>query len=84
MTDEVVAHGWHWSFGWLRRPELDTKDAYCYEEPDGNLVYSSRAEHSRSMYLDGRVDAVTGETYVADSVFPRLALSKTGRWTVRR
>lgn len=84
MTDQVERHGWHWSFGWLRRPELDTKNSYCYEEPDGDLVYSSRPEHCRSMYLDGRVDEKSGETYLCDSIYPRLSMSGTGRWTVRR
>ena len=34
--------GPHWTYGWLRRPEMDSHDeGYCYEAPDGLLIYSS-------------------------------------------
>jgi hypothetical protein len=38
--------GPHWTYGWLRRPELDSHDdGYCYEAPDGTLVFSSQEDH---------------------------------------
>lgn len=63
--DRIVGGGWHWSFGWLRRPELDCKYGYCYEEPDGDLIYTSRKDHQHIAYLDKWVDGETGENFCA-------------------
>jgi hypothetical protein len=74
MTDLIKRHGWHWSFGILRRPEMDlTKPvvAYCYENPDGDLIYSQRKEHKYQMYMDSRVDEDTGEEYSCLAPIPR-------------
>ena len=71
MTDTLVKHGWHWSFGWLRRPELDQDNMYCYEEPDGDLVFSKRLEHKNQLYLDCRHDEEIGENYTCLAKLPR-------------
>lgn len=49
---ELVMSGWHWRFGWLRRPELDSTVGFCYEEPDGDLIFTPRKDHFRVCYLD--------------------------------
>lgn len=69
--DKIVKHGWHWSFGWLRRPDLDQQGMYCYEEPDGDLVLSSHPAHQMGIYLDCRVDERTGEKYTCISNIPK-------------
>ena len=69
--DEIIKHGWHWTFGWLRRPELDQQGYYCYEEPDGDLVLSPRPAHAMAMYLDCRRDPCTGELYTCMASIPR-------------
>jgi hypothetical protein len=41
------------SFGWLRRKVMDNKDdGYCYETPDGDLVYSKNPEHKFGARLE--------------------------------
>ena len=69
--DKIVKHGWHWSFGWLRRPELDQQGYYCYEMPDGDLMLSPRPAHAMGVYLDCRKDEQTGELYTCISVIPK-------------
>ncbi len=71
MTDAIVKHGWHWSFGFLRRPELDQDEMHCYEHPNGDLIYSKRHEHKHQMYLDSRVDEDSGEEYSCLAPIPR-------------
>jgi hypothetical protein len=44
--------GPHWTYGWLRRPEMDSHDeGYCYEAPDGDLIYSTDPSHEEVMML---------------------------------
>lgn len=74
--DQLLKHGWHWSFGWLRRPELDKDGMYCYEEPDGDLVFSKRHEHKDQMYLDCRKDEFDGEVYTCLARIPRRTAYK--------
>ena len=74
MTDPIVKHGWHWSFGWLRRPECDQDGMSCYEEPDGDLVLSARPSHKVAMYLDCRKDEDTGEFYTTISPIPKRSM----------
>jgi len=69
--DKIIKHGWHWSFGWLRRPELDQEEMYCYEQPDGDLVLSGQPAHKIAMYLDCRMDTQTGDTYTYISRIPK-------------
>jgi hypothetical protein len=65
-----ICSGWHWSFGWLRRSELDEEYGYCYEDGDGDLVYTKEKRHSKSVYLDCWQDT-TGEKYLTLSKIPR-------------
>ena len=75
MTEDLlVSEGWHWSFGWLRRPELDTmtpngdpldEEHYCYETPEGDLVFSPFKHHKKKLRLGLYVETDTGERYVA-------------------
>ena len=81
MTDIIKRHGWHWSFGLLRRPEMDQKGMYCYEHPDGDLIFSQRPEHRCQMYMDSRMDEDEGEEYICLAPLPRRTSYK--RRTVR-
>jgi len=71
MTDRLLKHGWHWTFGWLRRPEMDQDGMYCYEEPNGDLIFSKRAEHRVQLYLDCRYDEEVQEPYTCLARLPR-------------
>ena len=51
MTDKIINTIWHWQAGWLRRPEMDCEHGYCYEEPDGDLVYTSNPRHKKNLRL---------------------------------
>jgi hypothetical protein len=65
---KIVRCGFHHTFGWLRRPELDNRDGYCYEAPDGDLIYSAMFHHDKGMVLYELIDAETGEHYLVDQV----------------
>ena len=64
MHDRYIKSGWHWSFGWLRRPELDDVDGHCFEDGEGDLIYSTRTDHKLVCYLDCYEDATTKERYL--------------------
>jgi hypothetical protein len=51
VTDKIINAIWHWQAGWLRRPEMDNEHGYCYEEPDGDLVYTSNPKHKKHLRL---------------------------------
>jgi hypothetical protein len=51
VRDRLIDIVWHWQVGWLRRPEMDDENGYCYEEPDGDLVYIDNPRHRRSLRL---------------------------------
>jgi hypothetical protein len=75
--DKWICSGWHYTFGWLRRPELDEENGgFCYEEPDGDIVISSDPRHLNAMYLDCRWDDDIKETYTALSTLPRIYKGK--------
>lgn len=65
--DELVSSGWHWSYGWLRCPDEDNDTGYCYEEPDGDMVFTPRKDHQVACYLECRIDRKTGEKYLCFS-----------------
>lgn len=67
MQDEVISSGWHWSYGWLRRSENDDHRGFCYEKPDGVLVYTMRRDHRLICRLECRRDPVTGRLKVVIS-----------------
>jgi hypothetical protein len=64
VNDKVIRSGWHWQFGWLRRRDLDDDNGYCYEEPDGDLLYFRDSENKNMVYLDQRLDHRTGSPYL--------------------
>ena len=75
--DKLITSGWHYTFGWLRRPDLDEANGgFCYEEPDGDIVISSDPRHRHAMYLDCRWDDDLKETYTAASTLPRVYKGK--------
>ena len=76
--DKLLSSGWHHTFGWLRRPELDEHNGgFCYEEPDGDIVISSDPRHRYGIYLDCRWDADEKEAYTAISATPRVYKGKS-------
>ena len=68
--DKLIGHAWHWSVGMLRRPELDDEHGYCYEMPDGDLVYTVEPRFNRAMRVAIWVSAEDGERYVKISRRP--------------
>lgn len=68
--DRLVSTGWHWQYGWLRRPELDDDNGYCYEEPDGSHVFTPLLRHRRAMRLACWFDQELNENYLCISHVP--------------
>ena len=68
MSLPVESSGYHWTYGWLRRAEMDNEDGYCYEAPDGDLLYSRCPEHAEKMTLYELVDNETGDHYLVDTI----------------
>lgn len=64
VDDEVIRTGWHWQFGWLRRRDLDDDNGYCYEEPDGDRLYFGDKENINMVYLEQRLDRISGHHYL--------------------
>lgn len=73
MEDKFLCSGWHYTFGWLRRPELDMDGHHAYEDGDGDLYFSASPLHEHAMYLDCWEDADTGEKYLCVSKVPRVS-----------
>lgn len=73
-----MKHGWHWSFGWLRRPELDMPGMFAYEAPDGDICYSDRPEHSQEVYLEE-----SAEGFLSLARFPARAVTPDRRTVFR-
>lgn len=63
-TDKRISVGWHWTYGYLRRPEMDEIFGYAYEDPDGDMVYIDDMSASKRVMFECREDARTGERYV--------------------
>lgn len=70
-SDALIKHGWHWSFGWLRRSELDQRGLFCFESPDGELLLA----RNKAVYLDCHRDVKTGELYVCPAPIPRKRMT---------
>jgi hypothetical protein len=51
MKDKLIDIVWHWQVGWLRRPEMDGPEGSCYEEPEGDLVYTTDPRHRKNLRL---------------------------------
>ncbi len=67
MKDKVISRGWHWTYGWLRRKDEDRAYGFCYEEADGDLIYTANPRHRDKVYLECREDSKTGERYLCFS-----------------
>lgn len=65
--DKHVKSGFHWTFGWTRRSDLDCEYGYAYEHPDGETIWSARKDHKTMAYLDCFKDDESSELYVAFS-----------------
>ena len=63
-NDRLICLAWHWSVGMLRRPELDDEHGYCYEMPDGDLVYTLEPRFKRAMRVAIWRSAEDGKRYV--------------------
>jgi hypothetical protein len=74
--DKYISSGWHYRYGWLRRPELDDQNGYCYEEADGDLIFTKNIVHSIRVYLDCWRDGETGVKYLT---FTRLPVKQWER-----
>jgi hypothetical protein len=76
--DIVVSYGWHNTYGWLRRCEMDNVYGYCYEDPDGDLIYTRDRRHKSRAYLQCNRDRETGEKYLifALCAVPRMRGAK--------
>jgi hypothetical protein len=66
-SDKVVSRGWHYTYGWLRRREEDRPYGFCYEDGDGDLIYTPNPRHRDKIYLECREDNKTGERYLCFS-----------------
>ena len=62
-TDKRISVGWHWTYGWLRRPECDEPFGYAYEEPDGDMVFISDVTAKKRVMLQCCEDQ-HGERYI--------------------
>jgi hypothetical protein len=69
-SDTLIGLAWHWSVGMLRRPELDVGHSYCYEMPDGDLVYTVEPRFERAMRVAVWRSAEDGERYVTLAYAP--------------
>lgn len=58
-----IKSGWHWEFGWLRRPDMDDQHGHCYEEPDGDLLFFMDRSTKKAAFLDVMRDEA-GEMYL--------------------
>lgn len=72
-NDKVISSGWHNTYGWMRRSDLDDVDQglWAYETPDGDEVYSPYPRHQKAAYLDCW-KTETGEMYLSFSSIPRV------------
>ena len=55
-TDKRISVGWHWTYGWLRRPEEDNEDGFAYEDPEGDMIYVQSLGAIKQLMLECRED----------------------------
>lgn len=71
LKDDVISKGWHWTYGWLRRPEMDVSHGgYVYEDGSGTLMSFQDSKYRRAAYLECCRDRVTGELYLKTGTPP--------------
>ena len=80
MVDRVICSGFHWTFGWVRRSDLDDlhDKGFAYEEPNGDLVYCKLPRHKHGVYLD-QVENEAGERRLVASQIPKVVKSMPSR-----
>ena len=77
VGDRLRCSGWHYTFGWVRRSDLDDElCGFCYEDPEGMIVVSPELHHKNGIYLDCREDRETGELYLCVSTIPKIMKTK--------
>lgn len=69
MTDKLISIVWHWQVGMLRRPEMDDENGFCYEEADGDLIFTKDPRYGRHMRLS-LWQTPEGERYTTLSKVP--------------
>jgi len=79
VSDKILCSGWHWSFGWLRRPEIDEDGMFAYEDGDGDLIYSENPCHKHGAYLACLQDEQTKERYLTFSFVPKVYVKINSR-----
>lgn len=85
LEDTVISSGWHWTYGWMRRPGLDRAyNGYVYEDGDGDIMIFKEPLYKRSVYLECREDVSTGERYLCVSHVPKVCNWKRKRQESRR
>ncbi len=65
--DKLISIGWHWNYGFLRRSDMDNRDGYkgfCYEYPDGDMIYTERGDHATVAFFNEWLDGETNEKYL--------------------
>jgi len=71
--DVVVSEGWHWTYGWMRRPDLDVVyTGYAYEDGDGTIMIFKDRIHRKHVYLMCCKDQESGELYLRVNTAPRI------------
>jgi len=77
VGDRVQCSGWHYTFGWMRRSDLDDQlCGFCYEDPEGVIIVSPELHHKNGIYLDCCEDVETGELYLCVSKIPKIMKPK--------
>lgn len=67
QNDRLLSIGWHWNYGFLRRSDMDNRDGFCgfcYEHPDGDMIYTERGDHESICFFNEWLDAETNEKYL--------------------
>ena len=80
MDHKVICSGFHWTFGWVRRSDLDNLHGtgYAYEEPNGDFVYCKSPRHRYGIYLD-QIENEAGERKLVASPIPKAIRSVPSR-----
>ena len=77
VGDRLRCSGWHYTFGWVRRSDLDDElCGFCYEDPEGMIIVSPELQHKNGIYLDCCEDKETGELYLCVSKIPKIMKPK--------
>ena len=76
---EYVRTDWHWTFGWLRRPECDETFGYCYEDPSGDMYYFQSDAAKDCLLLDVMIDRETGDEFLCMSHRPPIRRGRPAR-----